>query len=140
MIGMFVSTQLILLTYKNNESTFIDTIKQNINYLMEMYNNQYISFSELSKLLKLKKVNNSFVYQLILHLTKMEIKKYLIYENSNELNKSNNKKSDISFNAIEIDEEYLISIDYNSKYYECSTINNIINNFIEITKHTSDFN
>eukprot|EP00833_Pecoramyces_ruminatium_P016364 jgi/Orpsp1_1/1190396/evm.model.d7180000078718.1 len=47
MIGMFVSTQPILLKYGENEIDFTKIIKDTMNKLIEIYNNQEISFSEL---------------------------------------------------------------------------------------------
>eukprot|EP00833_Pecoramyces_ruminatium_P001162 jgi/Orpsp1_1/1175194/evm.model.c7180000052964.1 len=54
MIGMFVSTQPILLKYGEENIAFSDIIKDNMNKLIEIYNNQEISFSELISKLNLK--------------------------------------------------------------------------------------
>ncbi|ORX75151.1 acetyl-CoA synthetase-like protein [Anaeromyces robustus] len=150
MIGMFVSTQPVLLNYDNNEVSFNEVTKQNMKCLMEIYNNQDISFSELSNTLKLKKLNNAFVYQpkgiftnksnnsIFSEENNEEI--YLMYENSNELNKDINTKFDITFYIVEKDEEYLININYNKKIYEQSTMENIMNSYIETIKHINEFN
>ncbi|ORX80514.1 acetyl-CoA synthetase-like protein [Anaeromyces robustus] len=150
MIGMFVSTQSVLLNYDNNEVSFNEVTKQNMKCLMEIYNNQDISFSELSNTLKLKKLNNAFVYQpkgiftnksnnsIFSEEINEEI--YLMYENTNELNKDINTKFDITFYIVEKDEEYLININYNKKIYEQSTMENIMNSYIETIKHINEFN
>jgi len=55
MIGMFVSTQPLILKYNNENLSFKKLIKENIENLMNMYKDQNISFSELKKELNLKK-------------------------------------------------------------------------------------
>eukprot|EP00833_Pecoramyces_ruminatium_P014189 jgi/Orpsp1_1/1188221/evm.model.d7180000063298.1 len=63
MVGMFVSTLPLLLKYNNEENQFIDIIKDNMEMLVNIYNNQDVSFAELTEILKLKKINNSFIFQ-----------------------------------------------------------------------------
>eukprot|EP00833_Pecoramyces_ruminatium_P010313 jgi/Orpsp1_1/1184345/evm.model.c7180000089162.2 len=63
MAGMFVSTLPLLLKYENEEKSFIEIIKENMETLANIYNNQDISFAELTEILKLKKINNSFIFQ-----------------------------------------------------------------------------
>ncbi|ORX76328.1 acetyl-CoA synthetase-like protein [Anaeromyces robustus] len=153
MIGMFVSTQPILLKYNKDNISFLDVIKENMKLLMELYNNQDISFSELINTLKLKKVNNSFIFQpksIIENndsnksiFSKEDTQKmYSLYEESNEfqLDNDNTTKFDITFNVIENEEGYLIVMEYNKNLYESFIIENIMNNCIEIIKHLDKFN
>eukprot|EP00833_Pecoramyces_ruminatium_P006281 jgi/Orpsp1_1/1180313/evm.model.c7180000072888.1 len=63
MAGMFVSTLPLLLKYNNGENRFIEIIKSNMEMLNNIYKNQDISFAELTESLKLKKMNNSFIFQ-----------------------------------------------------------------------------
>eukprot|EP00833_Pecoramyces_ruminatium_P010738 jgi/Orpsp1_1/1184770/evm.model.c7180000090905.1 len=72
MAGMFVSTLPLLLKYNNEENRFIEIIKENMETLVNIYNNQDISFSELTEILKLKKINNSFIFQP--HISSKDIK------------------------------------------------------------------
>jgi len=62
MAGVFVSVLLLLLKY-DNELPFIDIIKNNMKLLVNVYNNQDTLIAELMNALKLKKLNNSFIYQ-----------------------------------------------------------------------------
>ncbi|ORX77639.1 acetyl-CoA synthetase-like protein [Anaeromyces robustus] len=153
MIGMFVSTQPILLKYDKLNNSFLDIIKENMEILMELYNNQDISFSELVNTLKLKKVNNAFIFQpksIIENnesdetiFTKEEMKKnYTLYEESNNflLNIDNKTKFDITFNVIESERGYSFMIEYNERKYESSLIENIMNSYIEIIKWLDKFN
>jgi len=59
MEGMFVSTLPLLLKYNNEETKF----KENMELLGNIYSNQDISFAELTDNLKLKKINNLFIFQ-----------------------------------------------------------------------------
>eukprot|EP00833_Pecoramyces_ruminatium_P014601 jgi/Orpsp1_1/1188633/evm.model.d7180000066191.1 len=63
MAGMFVSTLPLLLKYENEERRFVEIVKENMELLNNIYKNQDISFAELIECLKLKKVNNSFIFQ-----------------------------------------------------------------------------
>jgi len=63
MAGMFVSTLPLLLKYNKEEIGFLDIIIENMEKLINAYNNQDNSFSELVTNLKLKKVNNCFIFQ-----------------------------------------------------------------------------
>eukprot|EP00833_Pecoramyces_ruminatium_P012525 jgi/Orpsp1_1/1186557/evm.model.d7180000051464.1 len=60
MIGMFASTQPLLLKYENNESSFLDIIKENMNILTEIQDEQNISYAELKQQqdINLKNLNN----------------------------------------------------------------------------------
>eukprot|EP00833_Pecoramyces_ruminatium_P001502 jgi/Orpsp1_1/1175534/evm.model.c7180000054226.1 len=60
---MFVSTQPLLLKYNDENQSFRENMKQNMETLVNIYNNQDISYSELIQKLKLKKLNNGFIYQ-----------------------------------------------------------------------------
>eukprot|EP00833_Pecoramyces_ruminatium_P018056 jgi/Orpsp1_1/1192088/evm.model.d7180000090531.1 len=140
MAGMFVSTLPLLLKYENEESKFIEIVKENMEILNDIYKNQDISFSELVDYLKLKKVNNSFIFQpRISNMNKAKEEKSIfknkddnINEIQNVLKKNNNSKFDITFGIIENENNYLISIEYNSEIYESIMIKNILNSYIEI--------
>ncbi|ORX80633.1 acetyl-CoA synthetase-like protein, partial [Anaeromyces robustus] len=152
MIGMFVSTQPILLKYDQSNKSFLDILKENMEIIMELYNNQDISFSELINTLKLKKVNNSFIFQPkdIFENSNIdnsifpyeEIKKmYSLYEKSNEfqLDNDNITKFDITFNVIERNEGYLFEIEYNKLKYNVETINDLMNSYIEVLNNINNF-
>eukprot|EP00833_Pecoramyces_ruminatium_P017973 jgi/Orpsp1_1/1192005/evm.model.d7180000089941.1 len=151
MAGMFVSTLPLLLKYIDCESSLLNIIKKNMETLINIYNNQHISFSELADTLKLKKINNSFVFQpvassqntmnndCIFDLKNENLDIFSIYENQNELNKNNNTKFDMTFNIIENKDDYLISIAYNTHIYDLKIIKNIIESYIEILKNFNNF-
>ncbi|ORX80372.1 acetyl-CoA synthetase-like protein [Anaeromyces robustus] len=154
MIGMFVSTQPVLLKYDQEiNSSFLDILKDNMTKLMELYDNQDISFSELANTLKLKKVNNAFIFQPknivennnlkeSIFSNEQNQKMYSLYEEYNELQLNNNNtvKFDITFNVIENENEYLLTVDYNKKLYDSWMIENIINSYIEMIQHLDKFN
>ncbi|OUM56578.1 hypothetical protein PIROE2DRAFT_18755, partial [Piromyces sp. E2] len=149
MIGMFVSTQPILLKYNNSNISFHNLIHQNMDLIFKIYNYQDISFSELSSNLKLKKVNNTFVFQpkeiiynkfnddKIIFSENENI--YSLYDNQNNYNNSMNTKFDITFNILERNEDYSIIINYNSKLYDEKLINNIINSYIQVLSEITKF-
>eukprot|EP00833_Pecoramyces_ruminatium_P001292 jgi/Orpsp1_1/1175324/evm.model.c7180000053412.1 len=122
MAGMFVSTLPILLKYNNENNKFIFIIKESMEMLVNI-NNQDISFAELTEILKLKKINNSFIFQ-----SKAITK-----------NKNNNSKFDITFNVIENENNYLISIEYDTLLYDSIMIKNILNSCIEIIQNIQSF-
>eukprot|EP00833_Pecoramyces_ruminatium_P016089 jgi/Orpsp1_1/1190121/evm.model.d7180000076720.1 len=153
MIGMFVSTQPILLKYDQSNISFLDIIEENMKTLIELYNNQDISFSELVNILKLKKINNAFIFQPksivenasseeSIFLREDDQKIYTLYEEHNELqlNDSNNTKFDITFNVIEREKGYLLTMDYNKEMFESSMIEKIINSCVEMIHHLDKFN
>lgn len=149
MIRMFVSTQPILLKYNDLSTSFIDIIKKNKNLLIDIYNNQDVSFSELSNSLKLINVNNLFVF---LTIVESNINNTLSSENNNndnlfemnelleELNKNNNSKFDILLIVYEREDGYSLSIDYNYNSYDYYIVNNIINSYIEVLNNINHFN
>eukprot|EP00833_Pecoramyces_ruminatium_P016016 jgi/Orpsp1_1/1190048/evm.model.d7180000076318.1 len=147
MAGMFVSTLPLLLKYENEENKFIEIIKENMEILNMVYKNQDISFAELIDCLKLKKVNNSFIFQP--HISNknngkqnksiFNINDDTINEIENILKQNNNSKFDIAFSVVENENDYLISIEYNSMLYESNTIKNIINSYNEIIYKISEF-
>ncbi|OUM64955.1 hypothetical protein PIROE2DRAFT_8098, partial [Piromyces sp. E2] len=149
MVGMFVSTQPILLKYNNENISFNEQIKNTMNILMDLYNTLDISYSELIKELKLKNVNNSFSYQ---PKSIIKNKEYDNLLNVNEVNdelslflsnyKSNNQisKFDISFDIIEDDDSYLITMEYDKNKYNIETINSIMNSFVEVICNIGDMN
>eukprot|EP00833_Pecoramyces_ruminatium_P013313 jgi/Orpsp1_1/1187345/evm.model.d7180000057042.1 len=150
MAGMFVSTLPLLLKYTNDENRFIETIKENMELLENIYNHQDISFAELAEILKLKKVNNSFIFQPKISKEKIILQNSSIFyiddENKkkninslfrmeNLIKQENGSKFDISFNILENKENYLISIEYNTKLYDSLMIKNIVDSYIEIIKN-----
>eukprot|EP00833_Pecoramyces_ruminatium_P007402 jgi/Orpsp1_1/1181434/evm.model.c7180000077199.1 len=152
MIGMFVSTQPILLKYGENEIDFTKIIKDTMNKLIEIYNNQEISFSELISRLKLEKVNNTFVFQARGIMQENENSNifddddgkdfYTVMDNySDELMEGSNKeaKFDITFNIVEREEDYLILVEYNDNLYENCIISRIIDSYIEVIRNMESF-
>ncbi|ORX39533.1 acetyl-CoA synthetase-like protein [Piromyces finnis] len=156
LIGMFVSTQPILLNYENADETFLNLIKENTNLLMDIYDKQDVSFSELKRELKLKNLNNAFVFQsrIIFEngnnntiFKKENINEiYTIYENSNtESNtngivvQENSYKFDITFNVVENQENYLISVNYNESILDSSMMKKMIDSYIEVIKSLEDY-
>eukprot|EP00833_Pecoramyces_ruminatium_P005906 jgi/Orpsp1_1/1179938/evm.model.c7180000071459.1 len=152
MAGMFVSTLPLLLKYNNEEKRFVEIIKENMEILINIYNNQDISFAELNKILKLKKINNSFIFQPKAINENIREQYYLvvnpIYDNENNINNlnsfikienklknNNNTKFDITFDVIENENDYLISIEYNSLKYDSIIINSILSSYIEVIKN-----
>ncbi|ORX78421.1 acetyl-CoA synthetase-like protein [Anaeromyces robustus] len=143
MAGMFISTLPILLSFENKNITFIDVIKSNMNMMIDVYNNQDISFSELTELIKLKKVNNTFIFQpYIPSSNKNETNIFNNNDNSMNLftyesndNMQNNSKFDISFTVNEQQKNYSILIEFNPNEYELKTIENILNSINEVIKN-----
>ncbi|OUM56948.1 hypothetical protein PIROE2DRAFT_18228 [Piromyces sp. E2] len=110
-IGMFVSTQPISLKYDDMTKSFLDLIKQNMNILYDIYNYQNFSLTELSSLLNITKINNSFIFQ-----------------PKTELNSDEEKEC------------YTMEIEYNSNSYEDKIIKNIITSYGEILKNINQLN
>jgi len=149
MAGMFVSTLPLLLKYNKDEISFLDIVKENMEVLIKVYNNQDISFSELITNLKLKKVNNCFVFQpnvsnrnmseennsLNSLFNLMDYDNDTLYERENEINKNINSKFDITFNVVENEKDYMISIEYNTILYDSFIIENIVESYIEVIKN-----
>ena len=136
--------------YQNDDISFTEIIKENMNKLVEIYNNQEISFSELNSKLKLKKLNNTFVFQPkgIIH----DNCSNSIFENDSsdrimntiidntyteELVDNDNRqtKFDITFNVAEREDGYMISIKYNDSLYEKNMIKRILASYIEVIKN-----
>ncbi|OUM56343.1 hypothetical protein PIROE2DRAFT_19080, partial [Piromyces sp. E2] len=152
MIGMFVSTQPILLKYNDSEKSFLNIMKQNMNILMNIYENQDISFSELSSSLKLPNVNNAFIYQPKSIVNISSGNEYSIFANEKSENEvfellNNNEsqidiksKFDITFNIIEKENEYDISVDFNNNIYDYKIIDDIVNSFIEVIRNIENYN
>ncbi|OUM64958.1 hypothetical protein PIROE2DRAFT_8101, partial [Piromyces sp. E2] len=146
MVGMFASTQPILLKYNEKQISFNEQIKNIMNVLMELYNYQDISYSELIKELKLKNINNSFSYQ-PKNITNNEKDNNILYEYDlndetifSESQYENNTKFDISFDIIENEDNYLIGIEYDKNKYNIETINSILNSFVEVICNIGDMN
>eukprot|EP00833_Pecoramyces_ruminatium_P009660 jgi/Orpsp1_1/1183692/evm.model.c7180000086304.1 len=153
MAGMFVSTLPLLLKYNNEENKFIKIIKENMEILNNIYNNQDISFAELTEILKLKKMNNSFIFQPYISNENNEnqnksifrikcedenMKLNLFDEIQNALDQNNKSKFEISFSVIENKNDYLISIEYDNSLYDFIMIKNILNSYIEIMKNINN--
>ncbi|OUM56246.1 hypothetical protein PIROE2DRAFT_19224, partial [Piromyces sp. E2] len=146
MIGMFVSTQPILLKFEENDNhSFVEVIKENMTTLMNMYNYQDLSLSELTKCLKLKNVNNTFIYQpkSIINSTSSLNKSIFdngdINEEIQSLYEDNGSKFDITFNLAEKEDEYLISVDYNTEFFSTYFMEKIVNSFIEMARNVEKF-
>eukprot|EP00833_Pecoramyces_ruminatium_P008189 jgi/Orpsp1_1/1182221/evm.model.c7180000080399.2 len=141
MTGMFVSTLPLLLKYDyNNEISFIDIIKKNMEILNIIYNNQCISIAELKNDFKLKRINNSFIYQprflknkldknekFIFNINDEDNNLDYIYNENNLFIKNNQSKFDIAFDAKENENNYSFSIEYNTVLYDSIMIKNILN-------------
>ncbi|OUM65646.1 hypothetical protein PIROE2DRAFT_7313, partial [Piromyces sp. E2] len=149
MIGMFVSTQPILLNYNNRNVKFIEKIKENMNNLINIYENEEISFMEISKKLKLKNVNNAFVYQpnAINNINNNNSSYEKIFSFDNIKNGKNitfydidESKFDITFSIIEKENEYGVSINYNNNIYSNYLIKQIVDSYIEVINNISQFN
>ncbi|OUM56390.1 hypothetical protein PIROE2DRAFT_19017, partial [Piromyces sp. E2] len=146
MIGMFVSTQPLLLKYeKTDKHSFVKVIKENMSLLLGMYSNQDLSLSELTKSLKLKKLNNIFIYQPKSIVNSSSSNNNSIIENDTQneevlsLFEDNSSKFDIAFNLIEKENEYLVSIDYNNNIYDSKLIERILNSYLEMIGNIEDF-
>ncbi|OUM56368.1 hypothetical protein PIROE2DRAFT_19048, partial [Piromyces sp. E2] len=149
MIGMFVSTLPILLKFDKEDETMLDIIKENMNLLIDVYNNQDISFSELSKSLKLENVNNGFVYQPNKSMKELMSNTSIFDEDiyNSEIEDINNSlmeengisKFDISFNLVENDENYSVSVEYNSGLYDKLLIERLVDSYIEVLRNIDYF-
>eukprot|EP00833_Pecoramyces_ruminatium_P016970 jgi/Orpsp1_1/1191002/evm.model.d7180000082817.2 len=155
MIGMFVSTLPILLKYDNNEDTFSEIIKNNMNILLDVYNNQDISFSELSNQLKLTNINNSFIFQPDAFLQNMSKKslfsdyqynnndinnsRTLLCNEQNSIHNNNISKFDLMFGVFEKKDDYILSVEYNNNLYDQKIIDDILDSYIEVLKNVKYF-
>eukprot|EP00833_Pecoramyces_ruminatium_P014970 jgi/Orpsp1_1/1189002/evm.model.d7180000068750.1 len=145
MIGMFVSTQPIILKFDNDEYSFDELLKENMDYLLNVYNNQDISFSELKNKLNLKNINNTFIYQPKSLIDSSSNNNNSIFSNKAldnqffSLYEKNNTKFDITFSIIENENGYLISVNYNKNIYDEYLINKIINSYIEVINNIEHF-
>ncbi|OUM58757.1 hypothetical protein PIROE2DRAFT_15885, partial [Piromyces sp. E2] len=150
MIGMFVGTQPLLLNYENDDYSLVETIKSNMNTLIDIYDHQNLSFSELIAELNLKRINNAFVYQ-PKSVVQGDMNKFTII-NNNDINhsmniinfeknndNSNTSKFELSFYVVEDKDYYSISIEYNSYIYDSFMINNILDSYIEVIGNLDQF-
>eukprot|EP00833_Pecoramyces_ruminatium_P003508 jgi/Orpsp1_1/1177540/evm.model.c7180000061843.1 len=154
MAGMFVSTLPLLLKYNNEGNKFIEIIKENMEMLNNIYKNQDISFAELTEILKLKKINNSFIFQpnisnqndrnqdksiFSIFESNEDIKLNLLSGIENTLRNNKKSKFDITFNITENkNDEYLISIEYNKDLYDSIMIKQILDSYIEVMKNINN--
>jgi len=53
----------LLLKYDNKNESFENVIKNNMNVLMNMFDNQDLSLTEINHSLKLPRINNTLIYQ-----------------------------------------------------------------------------
>eukprot|EP00833_Pecoramyces_ruminatium_P016273 jgi/Orpsp1_1/1190305/evm.model.d7180000078131.1 len=155
MAGMFVSTLPLLLKYNEEEKRFIEIIKENMEMLNNIYRHQDISFAELTEILKLKNMNNSFIFQPNISNKSngngnqnksifstfedngsMKLKSLSGIENS--LRTNNKSKFNITFNVIESENNYSFSIEYNNSLYDSITIKRILDSYIEIMKNINN--
>ncbi|ORX85151.1 CoA-dependent acyltransferase [Neocallimastix californiae] len=141
MIGMFVTTQPILLKFDNSEVSFEEILKENMNVLMNVYKNNDLSFSELKQKLNLKSINNTFIFQPKAIVNPLLMKDYPSifneeeYQESLSLYENNNSKFDIAFTLIEGENNYSINIIYDNNIYEESIIKGIANSYLEIIQN-----
>ncbi|OUM65643.1 hypothetical protein PIROE2DRAFT_7310, partial [Piromyces sp. E2] len=146
MIGMFVSTQPILLNFSNHNVKFIEKIKENMNNLINIYENEEITFMEISEELKLKNINNAFIYQpnVINNNNDNDNEKIFLLENNNsvmnnEFYDKEESKFDITFSIIEKESEYAVSLKYNNNIYSNYLIKQIVDSYIEVINNISKF-
>ncbi|OUM56135.1 hypothetical protein PIROE2DRAFT_19400, partial [Piromyces sp. E2] len=151
MIGMFVSTLPVLLKYDNGDMSFLNMIKQNMNVLFDVYNNQDISYSELLTSLKLKKINNSFIYQPKVTFdtndkesifVQKEIQNTFNVKNSELINENNRNlsKFDMELCVYENENDYHISIEFNNTIYNYEMIKSILESYVEVIQQIGQFN
>eukprot|EP00833_Pecoramyces_ruminatium_P018146 jgi/Orpsp1_1/1192178/evm.model.d7180000091148.1 len=153
MAGMFVSTLPLLLKYNNGENRFIEIIKSNMEMLNNIYKNQDISFAELTESLKLKKMNNSFIFQpnisnqndgnqdksiFSTFESNEEIEKNLLSGIENALRNNNKSKFGITFSVIESENNYKIYIEYNKDLYDSIMIKQILDSYIEVVRNINN--
>eukprot|EP00833_Pecoramyces_ruminatium_P016244 jgi/Orpsp1_1/1190276/evm.model.d7180000077905.1 len=147
MIGMFVTTLPLLLNYSNDCESLNEVIKANMENIVNIYNYEDYSFTELKKKLNLKNIDNAFIYQpksLMGNMVNSENTVFLNINqrNDDELNSNNiinNSKFNILFSVLESEDEYSVIIEYNSSLYEDYVINQIGNSFIEVIKNIYKF-
>eukprot|EP00833_Pecoramyces_ruminatium_P001259 jgi/Orpsp1_1/1175291/evm.model.c7180000053302.1 len=122
--------------------------------LNNIYNNQDISFAELTEVLKLKKINNSFIFQPYISNESIEnqnksifrtnncedenMKLNLFNEIQNAFNQNNKSIFEISISVIENKNDYLISIEYDNSLYDSIMIKNMLNSYIEVMKNINN--
>ncbi|OUM68366.1 hypothetical protein PIROE2DRAFT_3965, partial [Piromyces sp. E2] len=151
MIGMFVTTQPLLVNISSDIS-FKNFITDNMNTLLKVYDDEFESFAGLTEKLNLKKLNNCFIYQPENIFTTTD--NYNIFERNEDNTiysviedttiehkdaSSTLSKFDISFNLIEKQSNYLISIDYNSRIYDRNTIERFVHSFNEVIHQIEKF-
>ncbi|OUM65644.1 hypothetical protein PIROE2DRAFT_7311, partial [Piromyces sp. E2] len=147
MIGMFVSTQPILLNFSNHNVNFIEKIKENMNNLINIYENEEITFMEISEELKLKNINNAFIYQpnvININNNNSNEKIFSFDNNKNEVNYQfydiGESKFDVTFSIIEKESEYGVSLKYNNNIYSNYLIKQIVDSYIKVINNISKFN
>ncbi|OUM63915.1 hypothetical protein PIROE2DRAFT_9446 [Piromyces sp. E2] len=122
MAGMFVSTLPILLNYSNSNSSFESIIKNNMNILFDINNNNdnYENIFDDNN-----EDNDDKFFNMLL-------------ENSSN-NYIRNSKFDITFFVIENENDYTLTIEYDSNKYNESLIENILKCFVEMSKQVNNY-
>ncbi|OUM60126.1 hypothetical protein PIROE2DRAFT_14185, partial [Piromyces sp. E2] len=145
MIGMFVTTKPLLINVPSNDS-FNKFINDNMKTLLTIYDNEYESLAGITEKLKLKKLNNCFVYQPEnIHSSNIDNSIFKINEDNTtysifENNESSTlSKFDFSFNIEEKKSNYLITLEYNSGIYDSNTIEMFVKNFEEVIRNMDYF-
>eukprot|EP00833_Pecoramyces_ruminatium_P009826 jgi/Orpsp1_1/1183858/evm.model.c7180000086973.1 len=146
MVGMFVTTQPLLIKVPSNDS-FNKFIDNNMKTLLKIYDDEFESLAGLTEKLKLKTLNNCFVYQpenIYSFNNDKNIFKinedntlYSIYEDN--ITTSTLSKFDISFNVVEKQSNYLISFEFNSSIYDIGTIKRFVQSFEEVIHNIDSF-
>ena len=126
LIGMFVCTQLLLLNYSRQDLSFIEIINENMNILMNVYSNQDTSMADLVEKLKLKKMNNNFIFQPNMMFDLKDIFKntdiLLIGDNNYKFEEfklkndeyENISKFDFTFGISENQDSYILTVEFNN--------------------------
>ena len=130
----------ILLKYnRKEEKAFTQIIKNNMNLLLDVYNNQDLSFAELSNNLKLMNINNLFIFQPYsndLFSDKQSSKSLFTDYKCNY----NNTDFDLTFSVFENNNDYLLSIDFKDSVYSSDIMQSLLDSFMEVLSHIDQFN
>ncbi|OUM65738.1 hypothetical protein PIROE2DRAFT_7151 [Piromyces sp. E2] len=131
MSRIFLNTLPLLLKYDNGNISFLNKIRENIEILLNI-NSHNISFSELTNVLNLKKINNNFIYH-----SKLDSFDNNISILKNEIKLKSN--FDFIFKVIENQNSYTISIEYNKYIYDSKIIENIVKSYLEVIANINHF-
>ena len=151
LIGMFVCTQLLLLNYSRQDLSFIEIINENMNILMNVYSNQDTSMADLVEKLKLKKMNNNFIFQPNMMFDLKDIFKntdiLLIGDNNYKFEEfklkndeyENISKFDFTFGISENQDSYILTVEFNNNLYDENMIKSIVNSYFEVFQNMEYF-